>query len=272
MINKKALVIIFFACFIFGSWSHWKSQTANQKNIKQKELEDYLRTAKTVQIQKGSGGRSEAWLVNLDDGKIKRRGFFKLTNNTRPHQMPDSYKYGIAAYELDKLLDLNLVPPVLEREIEGRKGSLMLFLEGAIREEDRRRRKIEPPDTESFKNTMEELNVFENLTYSSALCQVGGDDLGDILIMYQEDWKVWRVDLGQAFAPSLELIPGCEITRCSKKLYQNLIKLKDKIVKAKLKKYLNKNELNALLKRKKIIIENIKQLIAEQGEESVLFS
>jgi len=272
MKNKKALVIIFFTCFIFGSWCHWKSQTANQENVKQKELEKYLRTAKIGSYKQRAGRRTEAWIVDLDDGKIKRHGFFKVTNRTRPHHLPDSYKYGIAAYELDKLLDLNLVLPVVERERKGRKGSLQPYLIGAIKEEDRRMKETVPPDPESFENTLEELNVFENLIYSSALCEVGGDDLGDILIMHKEDWKVWRVDFSQAFAPSPELIPGCEITRCSKKLYQNLLKLEDKVVKAKLKHYLNDEEISTLLKRKKLIIEKIKQLIDEKGEESVLFS
>ena len=273
MKNKTTLAIMFFIFFIFGNWGHCKLLTANQENVKQKELENYLKTAKIDPDRDKRGRRTEAYKVSLDDGKIKRGGFLKLTDRTRPnHPLPDSYKYGIAAYELDKLLDLNLVPPVVEREIEGGKGSLMIYLEGPLRESDRRRRKIEPPDPKIFENTLEELNVFENLIYSSALCEVGGDDLGDILIMHKEDWKVWRVDFSEAFAPSPELIPGCKITRCSKKLYQNLIKLDDKVLKAKLKHYLNEEEISMLLKRKKIIIEKIKQLIDEKGEDSVLFS
>ena len=269
---KTILAILFLICFTYGIWGLCKSLTANQENTKQKDLEEYLKTAKIGTDKQQAGRRTEAWVVNLDDGKIKRRGFFKVTDRHRPHHLPDCYKYLIAAYELDKLLDLNLVPPVVEREIEGRKGSLQIVIEGSLREAERRRRNIKPPDPKSFENTMEELNVFENLIYSSALCEVGGDDLSDILIMHREDWKVWRVDISQAFAPSPQLIPGCEITGCSKKLYQHLIKLEDKVIKAKLKQYLNDEEMSMLLKRKKLIIEKIKKLIAEKGEESVLFS
>ena len=252
MKNKTTLAIMFFIFFIFGNWGHCKLLTANQENVKQKELENYLKTAKIDPDRDKRGRRTEAYKVSLDDGKIKRGGFLKLTDRTRPnHPLPDSYKYGIAAYELDKLLDLNLVPPVVEREIEGGKGSLMIYLEGPLRESDRRRRKIEPPDPKIFENTLEELNVF---------------------VLDKVAWKVWRVAFSEAFAPSPELIPGCEITRCSKKLYQNLLKLDDKVLKAKLKHYLNEEEISMLLKRKKIIIEKIKQLIDEKGEESVLFS
>ena len=269
MKNKNALPIIILTFFFFGAWFHSKSQAVTQENVKHKELENYLRTAKIVS-KKRTGGRGENWEISLDDGKIARRGFFKLLNQTRPALIADSYKYGIAAYELDKLLDLNLVPPVVEREIEGRKGSLQIYIEGHLLESDRRMKNIKPPDPEKFKNTLEDLSVFENLTYSPSFC--GERELDDILIMDKKDWKVWRVDFSEAFALSPELIPGCEITRCSKKLYQHLIKLEDKVIKAKLKHYLNDEEMGMLLKRKKLIIEKIKKLIAEKGEESVLFS
>jgi hypothetical protein len=269
MKNKKALAVIIFAFFFSGNWLQSRSQEVTQENAKQKELENYLKTAKIVSRRR-AGGRGENWVISLDDGKISRHAFFKLLSQTRPALITDSYKYGIAAYELDKLLDLNLVPPVVEREIEGRKGSLQIFIEGALNESVRRMKNIKPQEPEKFKNTLEDLSVFENLTYSPSFC--GERELDDILIMYKEDWKVWRVDFSEAFAPSPELIPGCEISGCSKKLYQNLIKLEDNVIKAKLKHYLNDEEMSMLLKRKKLVIEKIKKLTEEKGEESVLFS
>jgi hypothetical protein len=238
--------------------------------MKQKELEDYLRKAKVCPGKQRVGRRTEAWLLCLTDGKVERRGFFRLTNRLRPHHIPDSYKYDIAAYELNKLLDLNIVPPTVEREVEGRKGSLALLIEKAITEETRRNNNIEPPDLESYKNSLEELTIFENLTYSASYC--AKRDLPDILIIRTEDWKIWRVDFSEAFEPLPNLIPECHITRCSKRLYQNLQKLHNDDIKSKLSFYLNDEEISALLERKKIIIEKIKKLIEEQGEEAVLFS
>ncbi|HDY67888.1 MAG TPA: hypothetical protein ENH85_08875 [Candidatus Scalindua sp.] len=269
MKNKKLLAIIIFVFLFSWTWFQSKSQAVTQENAKHKELENYLRTAKIVSKRR-TGGRGENWVISLDDGKATRRGFFKLLNQTRPTIITDSYKYGIAAYELDKLLNLNLVPTVVEREIEGRKGSLQIFIEGALLESERRIKNIEPPDPERFNNTLKDLSVFENLTYSPSFCRER--ELDDILIMEKKDWKICRVDFSEAFAPSPELISGYEITRCSKKLYQNLIKLEDKVIKAKLKYYLNDEEMSMLLKRKKLIVEKIKKLIAEKGEESVLFS
>ncbi|NIM58669.1 MAG: hypothetical protein GTO16_06965 [Candidatus Aminicenantes bacterium] len=263
MKKKKALAIMILTFFFSEAWFHSKSQAVTQENEKQKELENYLRTAKIVSKRR-AGGRGENWIISLDDGKISSYAFYKLLDETRPEApIGDSYKYGIAAYELDKLLDLGLVPPVVEREIEGRKGSLQIFIEGALYESVRRMKNIKPPEPEKFKNIMEDLIVFENLTWSPSYC--GERELDDILIMQREDWKVWRVDFSEAFPPSPELIPGCEITGCSKRLCENLIKLNDEAIKAKLKPYLNDEEMSMLLRRKKLIVEKIKKLIAEEG-------
>src|SRR3954463_14588743 len=42
----------------------------------------------------------------------------------------ESYKSEIAAYELDRLLDLQMVPPAVERQIGGETGAAIMWLEG----------------------------------------------------------------------------------------------------------------------------------------------
>jgi hypothetical protein len=266
MKNKTILEIIFFISFIFGNWFYFKSLLANQETIEQTDLENYLRTARIISVDKNiEGGRTAPWIIRLDDGKMRLRGIFKHVNRHRPALLPDSYKYEIAAYELAKLIAFDLVPAVVEREIKGLKGSLQIYLENCMAENERKRRNIAPPNPKVFENILEEIKVFENLVYDE--CQ----NTDDILIN-KEDWRVWRVDFSEAFSPSPDLIPGCEISRCSKKFYQNLLKLDDNVLKTKLKPYLNEEEIKALLERKTLIIEKIKKLIQEKGEEAVLFS
>jgi len=143
-------------------------------------------------------------------------------------------------------------------------GSLQIRIENCIPLDVQQRRNLSPPDEEAFQNSLEELNVFENLVYCER------KELDDVLIE-QESWKVLRVDFGEAFDPSLTLIPDQEITRCSKKLFENLIKLEDEVIESKLKEFLNQDEASSLLERKALIIRTIKKLIQEQGKEAVLF-
>ncbi len=234
-------------------------------------MEKYLKTAAIGPSWKPVGKRTESYIVILDDGKTIRRGFMKFTNRTRPnHQFPfDSYKYELAAYELDKLFGLRLIPPVVERTVGERNASLQILIEDFITEEYRRRHKVEPPDPAGFERTLDELKILEHLTYSFTICEQTSMD--DILIDHERGWKIWRVDFSQAFDIYTEISPGCEISRCSKELYQKLSNVKDKTIRSKVKKYLNTDEITTLLKRKGLVIERLQRLIKEKGEDAVLF-
>ena len=151
-----------------------------------------------------------------------------------------------------------------EREIEGTKGALQNRVENCFGLDEQQRKKIPPPDSQAFANALDEINIFENLVNKER------DELDDILIQ-EESWKIFRVDFSQAFDPSPALIPGQEIMRCSKALFENLQELSDDMIKTMLKAYLNTEEMSALLIRKALIIKTLKKLIAEKGEAAVLF-
>lgn len=264
--NSKNFIILLFICLALTCLSLSSIQSSDQISWDQEKLENYLRTAEIISVEKNTeAGRTAPWKITLDDGKTRRLGHFKYINRSRPSLLPDCYKYEIAAYELDKILELNIVPPVVERVIEGTTGSLQIYLEGFIKEAERKIRKIEPPDPVYFQNMLEVINVFENLVHEED-CFDADDTMVNL-----DDWKVCRVDFSMAFSPELELISGCTINKCSHRLYQNLIQLDDLEVENKLKPYLSDLEIEALLQRKKIIIEKIAQLIKERGQKAVLF-
>lgn len=265
MSKKNKLIIIFF---FVGTTLLGKSSSFNyQQNWDHEALENFLKTAEIISIDKETEtGRTALWRLTLDDGKIQRKAFFKHLNRPRPSFLADSYKYEIAAYKLNKLLHLNLVPPTVEREINGIKGSTQLFLEGWITESTRKRKQIQPPDPEHFNNILEVINVFENLVYDENCF-----DSDDTLINTDE-WKICRVDFSMAFNPVSALISGCRISKCSDELYNNLLQLNESQVKDYLKDYLNAQEIEALFQRRKIILGKIEKLIKEKGEKSVLFN
>jgi hypothetical protein len=227
-------------------------------------LEKALRECRVVSIKKDEPGRTSPWSITFAEGCAVKRALFRYVDRPRPQPMADSYKYDIAAYELTKLLGVGMIPPVVEREIEGRKGTVQVFLENCIREKDRRRKKLEPPNPKTFSSSLEEVKVLENLTYDE--CQDADD-----LYVHRDDWRVCRVDFSEAFAPTPELLPGCEITACSRKLYEGLLKLDEETVESALSRYLSVEEIGALLTRKDLIIARIKALIGEKGEDAVLY-
>ncbi|MCJ7581377.1 MAG: hypothetical protein MUP98_12700 [Candidatus Aminicenantes bacterium] len=249
------LNFVFFV-FVFTS----TAMAQKMDNQERESIEKFLKTAKDVSVMKDQGRRTDSWIVDLDDGKKQGKGFFKLTNrNWSNPSGGDSFKYVLAGYELDKMLDLNLVPPTVERKIQKKKGSLMLYLEPSIISEDQRvQQNLIPPDPDSFKKTMCDLVVFEHLIYFQSLCNQR--DLENILIQTDLDWKVWMVDLSDAFAPSPRLIEGCEITDCSDNLLTKIENLSKEGIQARLGSYLSDEEIAALIIRKNLIVKKVKEL------------
>lgn len=250
-------LLLVFLCFCLCGSDFWEQ---NIDNLDRESIEKFLKKAKHVSVERERGRRTESWVVELDDGKIKGRGFFKLVNRDWSNPSGgDSYKYVLASYELDKMLDLNLVPPTVERKIERRKGSLMLFLEPpVISERNRLQKNLFPPDPVSFNKTMADLVIFEHLLFFPSLCSQR--DLENILIQTEKNWKVWMVDLSEAFAPAMRLITGCEITDCSDNLFHKMENLSRDEIRARLGQYLNNEEIAALIVRKDLIIKKVKEL------------
>jgi hypothetical protein len=218
-------------------------------------METFLKTAGVKGRESGPGGRTDSWRITA---------IFKYIDRRRPDMLADSYEYELAAYALAKGLGLGLVPPVVEREIEAARGSLQVFVENTVSESERKERKLKPKNPAAFEKAMADLMVFENLTYDD--CQNEKDTLVGL-----DDSSVSRVDFSEAFAPKKGLLPRCDIQKCSRQLYKNLLAWKDDAVADLMRPYLNEEEISALNSRRELIVRLIQRLIQTRGEQNVLY-
>jgi hypothetical protein len=231
----------------------------------QEKTEIFLATADIKSIEKNLElGRTNFWNITLIDEDKEVRAIFKHVDRPRPTLLPDCYKYEIAAYKLNKMLGLDVVPPVVERIVNGQKGSLQIMIENVFTDRDRKVKNLAPDDPSQFEKDLDVIKIFEILTADQCL------DSADILIQ-EENWKVWRVDFSEAFSLS-SIVPGeCKIERCSCDLFDNLKNLDNGQLKKELGSYLNKEEINALCKRKQSILFALEKLIKQKGKHNVLF-
>lgn len=230
------------------------------------ETEKYLRLAAPLFVVPGGAGRTDPWKVRLDLEGAKRWAQFKYIDRPRPDPIPDSYKYELAAYALSKYLGLDLVPPVVERNINDYPGSLQIFIEDAFRESDRKRGNVKVDDPKAFDEAMADLTVFINLVHDR--CDAERDR--DILIQ-RGTGKIFAVDFSQAFDPENETAPGCDILRCSRTIYQKLLDWNEDKVNVLLGPYLNGEEMRALHARAGLILGMIRKRIEMKGDNAVLF-
>ena len=97
------------------------------------EAEAFLRAAQVLDRTPIGKGITRPDRVTLTDGKRTHRGVWKTINDRRmglqrlegggfEFDFRDSWRSEVAAYELDKMLGLGLVPPTVERRLLGRTG------------------------------------------------------------------------------------------------------------------------------------------------------
>ena len=171
--------------------------------------------------------------------------------------------YEVAAYELAVMLGLPFVPPTVRRVVGNRDGTLQLWIESAMSEQDRIDQNIAPPNPTWWRGVFGTLIVFDNLIFNA------DRNTGNLLI--DPDWNVWFIDHTRGFQIERDLRNPEHIVFCERGLWQRLKTLTDDEIKEPLSRYLDGRELSALLVRRQRLVTHIDRLIEENGEDAVIF-
>lgn len=111
------------------------------------QVEEFLRTARVVASRGTPRGITSPERLTLDDGKVRHDALFKRIDERKKgitrlgrsaeYEFKDSWKFEVAACEIDKLLGLNMVPVTVAREYMGTKGSLQYWVDNCMLEKER---------------------------------------------------------------------------------------------------------------------------------------
>jgi hypothetical protein len=182
----------------------------------------------------------------------------------KPVQWRDDYKHNIAAYRLDRLLMLNMVPPSVERPMGKQRAAFTWWADDVVMmESDRERKKIEPPDQEAWKKQLSIATTFDQLIYNV------DRNTGNLLIT--KDWRLVLIDHTRAFSPNPRLMDRSNFDRCSSRLLDALRGLDKGKLTTALSPYLTAPQIDGMLMRRDLIVKHFDKLIQEKGEPAVLF-
>ncbi len=118
------------------------------------EIEAFLKDAKVVDRKPLGTGITKPDKVTLELNGKTGYAIFKKINKKH-----DNWRYEIAAYELDKLFNLGMVPPTVERRIGGRKGDLQHWVTGTTMKSFEET----PRDLEAWRQQVSVMWLFDDL-------------------------------------------------------------------------------------------------------------
>jgi hypothetical protein len=226
------------------------------KFVTHEEAEEFLRTAKIIKSKGIPKGMALPQKITLEKDGRQEYGVFKSIDDRKPGvtvlpygpelDFKDSWKFEVGAYELDKLLSLNMIPPTVERFYNKKMGSLQLWIENCNTEEERIKKNMAPPDPTSWREQTLKIYVFDNLIYNIDRNQ------GNILIT--GEWKMILIDHSRAFKNNGALRAAKDLTCFSLSLMKALDKLDEKSMKEHAGKYLTGYEIRAMLERRDKIL------------------
>jgi hypothetical protein len=252
--------------------------SATAPDLTVEQMQTFLKTAKITRARQTSKGVTAPKRLTLTDGTLTHEAIFQsvddrqmvasLSGGGRPSttelNFVDSYRYNLAAYVLSGLLGLDHMMPVhVERRYGGQTGSLSWFVPAMMDESDRLKKKIQPPDSTDWNNQMYRMRVF------SALVRDTDRNLTNVLIT--PDWKVVMIDFSRGFRLQPELLHSKDLHRIDRNLLAKLELLSRDAIKAGVDDWLTNSELDAVMKRRDLLVAHFKTLIAELGEDKVLY-
>ena len=236
--------------------------------------QEFLLTAKITKIKTLSKGVTRPRRVTLTNGTLTHDAVFQIVDESKGiERFPtgrveidfrDSWHFNIAAFELARAIGLEgMVPPCVSRIIQSERGSLCWWVIWKWDEQMRVAEKIRPPDTVDWQKQWDVMRVFREL--------VDDTDRNQTNMLITEDWKVWMVDFSRAFRKTDKLRAPEQLRRCPKTLLERIRTLDEPTVRAAVGDHLRPGEIDALLIRRRLIVEHFDALVAAQGADAVLF-
>jgi hypothetical protein len=223
------------------------------------EALDFLRTAEVAEwlpVKEGTNPRKR--VAVLRRGDVEAKAVFRFMYEHKPDAAGflDSYLSEVAAYELATLLGFQTVPPVVLRRLDGRRGSLQLWIEGANTYAGFREDRAGAEDPEPVARRRDTLRVFD------AFIANQDRNPGNLLLGPGE--AIWWIDHTRSFGGGEELRGLESVESCDRRLWQALRDLEESEVRERLRPYAP--YVDVLLERRRSLLAWLEARQAERGD------
>ena len=219
------------------------------------DFETFLRDTPFRRIEDVPIGVTRPQRGYFDPGGLVTSAAWKMLPPGRSNGFWESYKSEIAAYELDKLLGLGMVPPAVEKRHRGERGAAILWVEGV-----RQWKEVEhKPKPLKWNLEAVRMKMFDNL--------IGNIDRNAGNLIVDDDWNLFLIDHSRAFVTEPRL--RVEMTRIDRGLWEKMQALDETALDAALGDWLDRGAIRAMLRRRDAMKKVIDGLVAKSSEAAV---
>jgi hypothetical protein len=219
------------------------------------EVETFLSEATVVSQERLLEGVTRPQRVTLERNGVTLTAIFKTESvgpvagrgrvRDRAADQSDRWQYEVAAYRLDRLLDLELVPVTVERTINGREGSLQLWVGETVSELDRQEKDLVAQGWCALSEQWSLMYAFDALVHNV--------DRSLQNIRYDaETWMLYLVDHSRTFRLGQDRpadLRGVEI-RISTDFAERLAALDANMLFEHLGEYVTRSQIRSVLQRR----------------------
>jgi len=226
------------------------------------DIEQFLKSAEVVNIEDTKIGITKPKRITLQTEDKQIRAVFKYistpsinkrsrgVSKTKMLNQSDRFQYGIAAYKLDQLLGMNMIPVTVPRILKWQKGMVQLWVENSVVKINLKKSKYKELEVCDFQKQNKMMKVFDILIHND------DRNLGNILYTL-DDCRLWMIDHSRAFRVTRKIpkkLQSHEIN-LSEEFAQKLKDLNYKKLKQHLGEYIKTAQITSMLKRRDIILD-----------------
>jgi hypothetical protein len=223
------------------------------------EREQFLLKAKVTRTRAAGKGITGTLRATLSDGTLTHEASIQTIDEFKQRfesprgtefNFTDTWRYNVAAYRLDRLLDLGMIPPSVERRYNGKMGSFTWWVDDVLMDEGARLKgKIEAPDARRWNEQMWHVRMFDQLIYNV------DRNLGNLVI--DKEWTIWMIDHTRAFRLMKDLKAPGNLSSIDRRVLERLKALDRETLDTTMQRYLTPLEIKALLDRRDDIVTQI---------------
>lgn len=275
--NKRIITFV-LSVISLGFFFQSIAQFTPEEVAEREKWEEFLETAEIVGQEQPFSEReavTKPWVLTLEKDGVQKRVLWKNPEG-RMKGYVENWRWEIAAYRLDKYLDLNMVPPTMEKRFQEDRGSCQLWIDAWISLKDKYEQNIKIPSYKIFhwNRALYLQRAFDNL--------IANEDRHQNQFLIMKDWRMILIDHSRSFRTAKKFTKNliydekykegprlmAELPRA---FVEKLKNLNVEVMKDIVGEYLTDQEIEAVLIRRDLILDWLDKWIKKQGEDKVLY-